>query len=95
MTAAHNHSNKINKWFPIKHKIGAQNMHCLLTPYGNLTYCKHRGGKIWLQKFFISDREWSLRYLYSVFKRSQHFSCLSIMQLTELIRNIRTRYVMS
>jgi len=78
MTTAHTHRIKINKWFQIKQKTGAQNMHCLLAPYESLTYYKHNGSKIWLQKFFISDREWFLCYLYGTFKRSQHFSCLSI-----------------
>lgn len=30
MTTAHNHSIRINKWFQINHKTGAQIMHCLL-----------------------------------------------------------------
>jgi hypothetical protein len=93
MAAAHTHSITINKWSQIKYKTGAQNMHCLLASFGSLTYYKYKRSKIWLQKFFISDIEWSLRYLHSAFKRLQHFSCLSIMQLTEFIRTIKTKYV--
>jgi hypothetical protein len=46
MIAAHYHSIKINQWFQIKHKTGAQNMHCFLAPYGSLTYYKDKGSKI-------------------------------------------------